>query len=551
MALRILTTLLLAAAALPAQTANICDRTPQVRDAILEAVGASGCSAVDADAMASVSTLSLGSSGLASLKAGDFDGLTGLRTLYLNHNALTALPAGVFDDPYQLQTLYLSDNALTTLQPGAFNGLRNLRTLYLQRNPLTTLPAGVFDGLIDLELLGLSHNPLMTTLPAGVFDGLGDLRTLYLQRNQLTTLPAGVFDGLTRLESLHLQRNQLTALPAGVFDGLGNLRTLYLQRNQLTALPAGAFDGLTGLRWLELSNNALTALRAGVFDDLGSLEALYLSGNHLVGLTRDDPLFAKLPSGAAVYLGGQTPVRRERKPPTRLAAAVPLMLAAHPSRQGFARIVNESDESGSVRVFAFDDGGHAPEPIDIRLGGGQVVHFNSNDLEDGNPNKGIERGVGAPVQGDWRLDVETALPVRVLAFVRTSDGFLTAMHDVLPRNDGRLVAQTFNPGSNIDQESKLRLVNTGEDAADVSIEGVDDQGNAAGPVTLTLAGGESRTLSAFDLENGAGGLAGTLGDGAGKWRLFIDAGSAVVGASLLDAATGHLTNISTTGAALE
>ena len=529
MTLRILTTLLLAAAALPAQTANICDRTPEVRDAILEAVGASGCSAVDADAMASVSTLSLGSSGLASLKAGDFDGLTDLRTLYLNHNALTALPAGVFDDIGRLETLYLSDNALTTLQAGAFNGLGNLLTLHLQRNPLTTLPAGVFDDLGRLQTLGLSYNPLMTTLPAGVFDGLVKLRTLYLQRNQLTTLPAGVFDGLTRLESLHLQRNQLTAL------------------------PAGAFDGLTGLRWLELSNNALTALPAGVFDDLGSLEALYLSGNHLVGLTRDDPLFAKLPSGTAVYLGGQTdPPRTQTANTPRLAAAVPLMLsAAHPSRQGFARIVNESDESGSVRVFAFDDGGHAPEPIDIRLGAGQVVHFNSNDLEDGNPNKGIERGVGAPVQGDWRLDVETALPVRVLAFVRTSDGFLTAMHDVLPRNGGRLVAQTFNPGSNIEQESKLRLVNTGEDAADVSIEGVDDQGNAAGPVTLTLAGGESRTLSAFDLENGAGGLAGTLGEGAGKWRLFIDAGSAVVGASLLDAATGHLTNISTMGAALD
>ena len=212
------------------------------------------------------------------------------------------------------------------------------------------------------------------------------------------------------------------------------------------------------------------------------------------------------------------------------------------------RIVNESGESGSVRVFAFDDAGHAPEPIDIELGARQAFHFNSNDLEDGNPNKGIESGVGGAVQGDWRLDVETTLPVRVLAFVRTSDGFLTAMHDVLPRNDDwRLVAPTFNPGSNMNQESKLRLVNTGENDADVSIEGFDDQGNNAGPVTLTLAGGESRTLSAFDLENGAHGLAGTLGDGVGKWRLFIDAGRSIVAMSLLESASGHLTNISTMG----
>ena len=140
----------------------------------------------------------------------------------------------------------------------------------------------------------------------------------------------------------------------------------------------------------------------------------------------------------------------------------------------------------------------------------------------------------------------------MLSFIRTTDGFLTAMGDVLPRDaEGRLAAQTFNPGSNMNQESKLRLVNAGANAERVSIEGVDDQGDRAGPVTLTLAAGESRTLSAFDLENGAQGLTGALGDGAGKWRLFITAGQAVVGMGLLEAVSGHLTNISAMGVATE
>ena len=122
------------------------------------------------------------------------------------------------------------------------------------------------------------------------------------------------------------------------------------------------------------------------------------------------------------------------------------------------------------------------------------------------------------------------------------------MHDVLPRGgDGRLAAHIFNPGSNMNQASSLRLVNAGAEDESVSIEGVDDQDNDAGPVTLTLSAGESRTLSAFDLENGAHGLTGTLGDGAGRWRLFITAGESVVGMSLLEAASGHLTNISTAG----
>ena len=94
-------------------------------------------------------------------------------------------------------------------------------------------------------------------------------------------------------------------------------------------------------------------------------------------------------------------------------------------------------------------------------------------------------------------------------------------------------------------------MNTGADAESVSIEGVDDQGASAGPVRLTLNAGEARTLSAQDLEGGAQGLTGSLGDGAGKWRLFITASDSVEGMSLLESPTGHLTNLSTMGFAIE
>ena len=353
---------------------------------------------------------------------------------------------------------------------------------------------------------------------------------------------------------LNLRSKQLTNLWAGDFGGLAYLQELNLYGNQLTALPAGVFDDLTRLLRLYLSNNRLTTLPAGVFDRLTSLQILSLQGNHLVGLTENDPLFAGLPSGVDLELGEQTEAPEATEQQTmRLAAAVPVMVSASNSmQQGFVRIINESEESGSVRILAFDDGGTAAEPIEVELGANQALHFNSNDLEQGNANKGINAGVGSPMRGDWRLNVETALNVRVLSFVRTIDGFLTAMGDVLQRNaEGRLVAQTFNPGSNMNQVSKLRLVNTGANAESVRIEGVDDQGRNAGPVTLTLAAGESRTLSAQDLEQGTQGLTGMLGDGDGKWRLFITAGQAVDGLSLLEAVSGHLTNISTMGVATE
>ena len=572
----LLVCLLLATAALPAQaqTVDICDRTAQVRDAILERLKADDCAVVDSVGMANIESISLGR--VTTLQRQDFSGLAGLQALFLNANQLTALPVGVFDGLTSLQELRLDGNQLATLPAGVFDGLTLLFRLELDSNPLTTLPAGVFNDLMDLKFLDLSDNQLRR-LPAGAFDGLNSLQGLYMGGNQLTALPVGVFEGLTRLREMSLNDNRLATLPAGVFDGLHSLEVLILTKNRLTALSpgvfdgftslrrldlhdnrlatlsAGLFDGLTNLNYLLLQRNKLTALPAGVFDELRRLREMNLQHNHLVGLTRNDPLFARLPSRAVVLLGGQTGDSQPEPstPPVRLAAAVPLMLSTSDStRQGFVRIVNESDESGSVRVFAFDDGGHAPDPIEIPLGAGQVVHFNSNDLEDGNAGKGIEGGSGGPVQGDWRLDVESALPVRVLAFVRTSDGFLTAMHDVLPRDyDGRLVAHTFNPGGNMNQESRLRLVNTGQNDASVSIEGVDDRGNDAGPVRLTLSTAESRTLSAFDLENGAQGLTGTLGDGTGKWRLFITAEESVVGMSLLASVTGHLTNISTAGVA--
>lgn len=230
------------------------------------------------------------------------------------------------------------------------------------------------------------------------------------------------------------------------------------------------------------------------------------------------------------------------------AVSVPLMLAPDAERQGFVRIINESDEAGTVRITAVDDAGTAANPIEIRLAANRSFHFNSDDLANGNAAKGIDR-IGLPRQGHWRLAVETALEdVQVQAFVRTRAGFLTAMHDMLPRDaQGRLVARMLNPGSNSNQASKLRLVNTGENAERVSIAGVDDQGSSAGPVTLTLAAGQSRTMSAFDLEEGAQGLTGRLGDGAGKWRLLVTAGQSVVGVSLLETSIGPITNISTAG----
>ena len=218
--------------------------------------------------------------------------------------------------------------------------------------------------------------------------------------------------------------------------------------------------------------------------------------------------------------------------------------ASDPVREGFVRVINHDAEAGEVSIEAVDDTGVRLGPITLSVDAGATVHFNSGDLEDGNAEKGLPEGVG-PGEGDWRLVLDSDLDFEVLAYVRTQDGFLTSMHDVAPMRDGRYRVAIFNPGSNPNQVSRLRLVNPGAEDAQVTVTGIDDAGASPGTtVGFDLPAGRSTTLTATELESGVG-VAGALGDGVGKWRLTVTATGPVVAMSLLSSPTGHLTNLST------
>ena len=226
--------------------------------------------------------------------------------------------------------------------------------------------------------------------------------------------------------------------------------------------------------------------------------------------------------------------------------AVPFFLSASDEhgRQGFARIRNRSDRDGVVHIHAFDDGGNERGPATLSLDAGQTVHFNSTDLETGNAGKGLPAGVGRG-RGNWRLQFDTDLAVDAMAYVRHGDGFLTSMHDVAAYSNRRHRIPIFNPASNDRQRSLLRLANPSNAVVRATIAGVDDAGASPGTeVSLDLPPRAARTLTAVELEQGGAGLAGRLGDGAGKWRLAIDADGPLYAMSLLESPTGHLSNLS-------
>ena len=230
------------------------------------------------------------------------------------------------------------------------------------------------------------------------------------------------------------------------------------------------------------------------------------------------------------------------------AQVIPLFTSASdPEREGFARVINHSERRGTVRIVAIDDTGKEYEPIELSLGARESAHFNSRDLETGNASKGLSGGLGAG-QGSWRLHLSSDLDIEPLSYIRTVDGFVTAMHEMVPAAAMRHHVTIFNPGSNRAQRSRLRLINPTGEEVEVTIKGRDDAG--AGPdgaVRLTLAPGQARAVGALELETGGEGITGSLGDGYNKWQLFVSAGSPIQVMNLLQSPTGHLSNLSVSG----
>ncbi len=215
---------------------------------------------------------------------------------------------------------------------------------------------------------------------------------------------------------------------------------------------------------------------------------------------------------------------------------VSLFTAATAGRQSFVRIINRSAEAGTVTVHATDDSGTVRGYFTIPIGANQVQYFNSDDLENGNAGKGIA-GVGDGT-GHWRLTVSSDLDIQALAYMRTTDGFLTALHDIVDAPGRTHQVPILNPGSNTDRESSLRIVNATDAVTTVTIRGYDDR-NAEGDNTIrvTLWGNEVKTFTAKQLEDMG------LGDGSGKWRLLVTASNPVMLMSLMSTTTGHLTNL--------
>ena len=303
---------------------GICDRTVQVREAILRTTGHRDCANVTDQDLARIRSLGFGDhvetlAGISRLYDDDFRGLSGLEVLILRYNDFASLPSRVFSDLSSLSRLQLSGNPnLSELPDDLFTGLHNLKRLDLSGNRLESVSPDIFYGLSSLGTLNLSGNPIRA-LPDGIFANLSGLKVLHLISRCDTdasaarfteaisqdhdpsavsvgrrpdrdafVLPAvramgreaavsGQVDDLVRPSPANAVQHcvdRSTSLTAGTLSGLASLDTLSIG-GWFDEVRSGAFSNLSSLKslWLE---SPVVHLADGALADLAGLEGLTL-----------------------------------------------------------------------------------------------------------------------------------------------------------------------------------------------------------------------------------------------------------------------------------
>ena len=409
-------------------------------------------------------------------------------------------------------------------------------------NPCKGLSHGVGPGSGDWRLLLSTSLDIQPTSYVRTLDGFVSLMQELSRKTTAngrhsgyhvpTFNPASERNLQGRLRLINTSDRRLEVAVAGVDDrGVpapgGEVRVALLPRESRSVTSWELEHGAEGLHGALGDGQGLWRLLLSAEPEVLVMSLLENSSGHLTNLSR----------------GGTNDALDVDNPEVYPRHSIPLFPSASGGvRDGLLRIINHSESAGDVLIRAVDDSGRSFGPVEFVLNGQASVQFNSEDLEQGNPGKGLPLGVGDG-QGDWRLELVSEMPIEALAYVRTADGFVTNVQDVSYDNGD---VPMFSAGNDTSERSSLRLVNTLDRSVDITIDGIDDRGQPSpgGVVRLTLTAGEARTLSARQLETGDEGLLGKLGDGSGRWRLSVSTPQGVMIMSLLESSTGYLSNVS-------
>ena len=200
---------LLLAGCQPETIVDICSRTPQVEEAILDEIeahtgGRPHCGeTTDRDLLAVGALRLAGNYPVDEIRMEDFEGLANLKVLSLADNGLRGEIPGALGALANLERLYLWGNNLSGPIPPELGDLSNLEGLYLWGNELSGPIPPELGRLANLEGLYLQDNNLSGPIPPELGD-LANLEVLGLSSNSLNGPVPPELGRLANLEVLDL-----------------------------------------------------------------------------------------------------------------------------------------------------------------------------------------------------------------------------------------------------------------------------------------------------------------------------------------------------------
>ncbi len=247
--------------------ADVCERSPWMRNVLTEHTGRKSCDEVTEFDLAEVYALSrVGDRMTGSIEPNDLDGLVNLRLLDLRGNRLSGpIPTDV-------------------------GRLRKLRKLYLNGNELSgPIPPAL--GQLDLQHVELIGNALSGPIPPELGDLEGLTGSLYLDDNRLSGPIPEELANLRYAWGISLAGNMLTGDIPPALGSLGRARELRLRDNDLSGSVPPELGQLENLLWLSLRGNALTGCIPGGLRDVptNDLDQLGLGYCAAVSLARGGP----------------------------------------------------------------------------------------------------------------------------------------------------------------------------------------------------------------------------------------------------------------------
>ena len=329
-----------------AQSSGICNRTQEVRDAILAKLSdVSDCANVTDSHLAGIAgDLTLSDKSISALKTGDFKGLSGLEQLYLDTNDLSDLPDGIFEGLESLDTLWLNFNTgspfsltMTLEQEGSNSVVVKVAegapfdmeiTLSAEGGTLSSTTVTVAGGSLKSEAVSVSPSDKSRVQTADV------QVTVSVESSDFSATDYSNYFGLTWEEADDLEltlapppgicgrtqevQDAILALLSDVSDcadvtdtHLARITKLVVSFTTATSIKSGDFAGLTSMTWLQPTGSSyIRSVPEDVFDGLGNLQKLYLFLD-LTALPED--VFDGLSSLQILALGGTNQIRELHK----------------------------------------------------------------------------------------------------------------------------------------------------------------------------------------------------------------------------------------------